>query len=230
MKTIGLIGGMSWESTLVYYRILNESVKRALGGFHSAKCLLYSVDFAELEEAQRVGDWDRVARLLSDAAKRLAACGADFVLIGTNTMHEVADAVRRAIPVPLLHIADAAADALTERGVNKVALLGTRNTMTRPFYREKLEARGIEALVPSDADIGKLNAIIFDELCLGILLEDSRRTFARVAEGLFARGAQAALLACTEIGMLLKPSDTQVPLFDTTVIHAEAASRLALQD
>ena len=230
MKTIGLIGGMSWESTLVYYRILNESVKRALGGFHSAKCLLYSVDFAALEEAQRVGDWDRVALLLSDAARRLEAGGADFVMILTNTMHEVADAVRCAVPIPLLHIADAAADVLTEHGVNKVALLGTRNTMTRPFYLEKLKARGIEALVPSEEDIGKLNAIIFDELCLGILSDDSRRLFARVTEGLAARGAQAALLACTEIGMLLKQSDTSVPLYDTTVIHAEAAVRLALDD
>lgn len=228
MKTIGLIGGMSWESTQTYYRVFNETVKAALGGYHSAKCLMYSVDFAEVEEPQRLGDWGRVAALLSDAAKRLADAGADFVLLGTNTMHEVAGEIQRAIPVPLIHIADAAADALIENGVTRVGLLGTRHTMTRPFYRERLEARGIEVLLPGEADMEKVHSVIFDELCLGILSDDSRRAYVRIAEELAARGAGGVLLGCTEIGLLLTPADTDVPLYDTAVIHAEKGARLAL--
>ncbi len=229
MKTIGLIGGMSWESTQVYYRVMNEAVKSALGGYHSAKCILVSVDFAEVETPQRLGDWRKVGELLSDAARRLADAGADFVLLGTNTMHEVADEIQRAIPVPLVHIADAAADALIERGVKTVGLLGTRHTMTRPFYRERLEARGITVLLPGAEDMDIVHSVIFDELCLGILADSSRREYARIAQALNSRGAQGILMGCTEIGLLLSQADTSVPLFDTAVIHAMKAARLALE-
>jgi len=228
MKTIGLIGGMSWESTQSYYRIVNEEVRRALGGLHSAKCLMVSVDFAEIEEYRLSAGWGKVASELADAAARLAGAGADFVLLCTNTMHEVAPEIEAAIRVPLIHIADAAADELTAGGVIKVGLLGTKHTMTRPFYRERLAARGIEVLVPGEADVDLVSSVIYDELCRGIVSDASRREYVRVASELTARGAQAVLMGCTEIGLLLRPSDTEAPLYDTAVIHAKKAARLAL--
>ena len=228
MKTIGLIGGMSWESTVTYYQVMNERINAALGGYHSAKVLLYSVDFAEVEAAQRQEDWQRVGELLADAAQRLERGGADFVLLGTNTMHRCSAQIERAIGVPLIHIADATADALLAAGFTRIALLGTRYTMEQTFYRERLEARGIRVDIPHAQEREMIHRVIFDELCFGKQEPASREAYVRVVERMAAEGAQAAVLGCTEIGMLLRPSDTAVPLVDTTVVHAQAAVKLAL--
>jgi aspartate racemase len=230
MKTVGLIGGMSWESTVTYYQIINTCVKERLGGFHSAKCVLYSVDFAEIEARMARGAWDEAAKILGDAAVSLARAGADFILICTNTLHKVFDQVASRVSVPLLHIAGAAADALNARGVHTVALLGTKYTMRQDFYRERLVQRGLSVLVPDEADMDEVDRIIFDELCLGKISEESRRTYVRIIDKLAARGAQAALLGCTEIGLLVRPEDSETPLFDTAVIHARRAAELALED
>jgi len=228
VKTIGLIGGMSWESTVTYYQILNQRVNAALGGYHSAKMLLYNVDFAEVEAAQRAGDWRQVGELLADAARRLELGGADFVLLGTNTMHNSAAQIEAAISVPFVHIADAAAEALTEMGVTRAALLGTRPTMELPFYRERLERYGIAVDIPLPEEREMLHRVIFDELCFGKFLPESKAAYLRVIERMAGAGAQAAILGCTEIGMLLSQQDTVVPLLDTTVAHAQKAARLAL--
>lgn len=229
MKTIGLLGGMSWESTVPYYQIINEAVKAALGGLHSARILLYSVDFAEIEACQATGDWDRSAAILGEAAQNLERAGADLPVICTNTMHKVAGDVQAHISVPLLHIGEVTARALLARGIHRAALLGTRYTMEQDFYKDKLAAAGIEVLIPDAGDRAELNRIIFDELCVGKILPQSREKFKAVTEALAAQGAQAAILGCTEIGLLLKPEDTRVPLFDTTVLHAAAAVELALE-
>ena len=229
MKTIGLIGGMSWESTQTYYRILNERVSAALGGYHSAKVLLYSVDFAEVEAEQRKEDWTRVGEQMADAAMRLERGGADFVLLGTNTMHRCAPAIEAAIHVPFLHIADATADALLSRGFTRVALLGTRYTMEQDFYKSRLRARGIAVDIPDEAEREMIHRVIFDELCFGKQLPQSKAAYLRVATRMAAAGAQAAVLGCTEIGMLLSQADTDVPLVDTTVVHAEKAAEVALR-
>ena len=228
MKTIGLIGGMSWESTVTYYQVMNERINAALGGYHSAKVLLYSVDFAEVEAAQRQEDWQRIGELLADAAQRLERGGADFVLLGTNTMHRCSAQIERAIGVPLIHIADATADALLVAGFTRIALLGTRYTMEQTFYRERLEARGIRVDIPHAQEREMIHRVSFDELCFGKQEPASREAYVRVVERMAAEGAQAAVLGCTEIGMLLRPSDTAVPLVDTTVVHAQAAVKLAL--
>ncbi len=228
MKTIGLIGGMSWESTQTYYRILNERVSAALGGYHSAKVLLYSVDFAEVEAEQRKEDWTRVGEQMADAAMRLTRGGADFVLLGTNTMHRCAPAIEAAIGVPFLHIADATADALLQRGFTHVALLGTRYTMEQDFYKSRLRARGITVDIPDEAEREMIHRVIFDELCFGRQLPQSKAAYLRVVERMAAAGAQAAVLGCTEIGMLISQADTAVPLVDTTVVHAEKAAEVAL--
>jgi aspartate racemase len=228
MKTIGLIGGMSWESTQTYYRIVNERANAALGGYHSAKILLYSVDFAEIEAAQRVGDWEQVGRQLADAALRLERGGADFVLLGTNTMHKSSAAIEAAVRIPFVHIADATAEALLTKGYTRIALLGTKPTMEMDFIKDRLAARGITVSIPNAAEREMLHRVIFDELCFGKCLPQSREQFVRVIERMAAEGAQAAVLGCTEIGMLVTQNDTQVPLIDTTVAHAEAAARLAL--
>lgn len=230
MKTIGLLGGMSWESTQSYYRLINEGVKARLGGLHSARLILYSVDFAEIEVLQQQGDWEAAGRLLASAAEAVQAAGADFLLIGTNTMHKVAPQIDDAIDIPLLHIADATAQALRHEGMHSVGLLGTRFTMEQAFYRERLERAGIRVLVPDQEERDEIHRIIYEELCQGDIRPDSRAVFQAVVDGLATRGAQAALLGCTEIGLLLKQSDTPVALFDTTEIHANAAVTAALGD
>lgn len=228
MKTIGLIGGMSWESTVTYYQIINEAVKNALGGLHSAKILLYSVDFQEIEACQSSGDWEKSARILSDAARKLERGGADFILICTNTMHKVAPEIARSVGIPIVHIADATADALRARNVTRAALLGTRYTMTQDFYRRKLEAAGIEVLVPGAEDVEKVDDVIFHELCLGVISKASKEALLRIIDDLAARGAQGVILGCTEIGLLIGQADTELPVFDTTQIHARRAAELAL--
>lgn len=228
MKTIGLLGGMSWESTIPYYRIINEEIRSALGGLHSAKVLLYSVDFQEIEACQAAGDWDRSAALLSDAAAGLERAGADFLVLCTNTMHRVAPQIAGRVGIPLLHIADTVTAALQAEGISRAALLGTKYTMGQAFYREKLTQAGIEVLVPEGKDAELVNRVIYDELCLGILSEESKRSYLRMIGQLTEQGAQGIVLGCTEIGLLIRQEDTGVPLFDTACIHALAAVRYAL--
>lgn len=229
MKTIGLIGGMSWESTVTYYRIINDTVKEALGGLHSAKLLLYSVDFAEIEECQASGNWDRSAEVLSAAAKKLESAGADFILICTNTMHKVVPQIQAQISVPIVHIADATAEELKRRNIRKVALLGTKYTMTQDFYKARIQDQGIQVLVPDPAEIETVNRVIYDELCLGEIRDASRQAYVRIIERLGDRGAEGVILGCTEIGLLIDQSDTTLPVFDTTQIHARAAAQMAIQ-
>lgn len=229
MKTIGLIGGMSWESTVTYYQILNETVKEQLGGLHSAKILLYSVDFAQIEEFQAKGQWDESAEVLARAAENLEKAGADFLLICTNTMHKVAPQVCSRIAIPLIHIAEATADVLKAAGISKVGLLGTKYTMTQDFYKSKLMEAGIDVVIPDDTGVELVNRVIYDELCLGLVKEESRQQFVSVIEDLRARGAQGVILGCTEIGLLISQADTTLPVFDTTKIHAESAALLALK-
>ncbi|UAW97807.1 aspartate/glutamate racemase family protein [Halopseudomonas nanhaiensis] len=228
MKTIGLIGGMSWESTQTYYQLINQMVRERLGGLHSAKLVLYSVDFAEIEALQHRGDWDATARILGQAATSLQAAGADFLVLCTNTMHKVAEQIERAAGVPLLHIADATAQALKNDGVSQVGLLGTRFTMEQAFYRERLELQGLEVLVPDEAERETVHSIIYQELCQGIIDAGSKAAYLDVVSSLSARGAQAVILGCTEIGLLIGDEDTTVKLYDTTAIHARRAVELAL--
>jgi len=228
MKTIGLIGGMSWESTVTYYEQLNELVKQRLGGLHSAKIVLYSVDFEEIEACQSAGDWDRSADILTQAAQSLEKAGAELILICTNTMHKVYPQVQAGVKVPLLHIADATADALEKAGVSTVALLGTKYTMCQDFYKSRLLDRGFTVLIPDEEDVELVNHVIFDELCLGELKPESKAEFLRVIGHLAAQGAQGVILGCTEIGLLIQQSDTSLPVFDTTLIHAARAAELAL--
>ncbi|MCE8050394.1 aspartate/glutamate racemase family protein [Halomonas daqingensis] len=230
MKTIGLLGGMSWESTVSYYRALNEGVKAALGGFHSAKLCLYSVDFAEIERLQHAGDWDATAEILSRAARSVEAAGADFLLIGTNTMHKVAPEIEASITIPLLHIADATAQRLAADGIRRVGLLGTRFTMEQDFYKGRIaEGFGIEVLVPDAAQRDLVHEVIYHELCLGQVKETSRQRYLEIIESLREQGAEAVILGCTEIALLVQQSHTTVPLYDTTAIHAEEAVKWALQ-
>ena len=228
MKTVGLIGGMSWESTITYYQLLNEGVKDALGGLHSAKILLYSVDFFEIESLMSRGEWEKAADLLGGVAQRLESAGADMILICTNTLHKVAPQVQSRIHVPLVHIAEAAADELRANGITRVGLLGTKYTMMQEFYRDKLTARGIEVMIPEGEDIDLVNRVIFDELCLGVVKPDSKAEYLRVIAELAARGAQGILLGCTELGLIVSATDVSLPLFDTTVIHAIKALELSL--
>ncbi len=230
MRTLGLIGGMSWESTVPYYRIINECVKQRLGGLHSAKLVLVSVDFAEIEQLQRAGDWHRAGQVLGDYAATLRTAGAEAVVLCTNTMHMVADAIGAGGGLPLLHIADATAQEIRRHGVRWVGLLGTRFTMEQPFYRNRLEGYGIDVLVPDDDDRQRVHDVIFQELCLGKVEPTSRAAYRAVMERLVARGAQAIVLGCTEIALLVDAGDARVPLFDTTRIHAEAAAAWALDD
>lgn len=230
MKTIGLLGGMSWESTLEYYRAVNQGVKKALGGLHSAKIVLYSVDFGPVEKMMQAGDWAGTAALLSDAARHIEKAGADFLVICTNTMHMVAPQIESAIQMPLLHIADATAEVLVEDNVKTVGLLGTAFTMEQPFYRQRLmDGYGLEVLVPDAEDRQTVHQIIFQELCLGTIVPGSRAAYLRIIHDLAARGAQAVILGCTEIGMLVRQTDTRVPLLDTTAIHAQKAVSKALE-
>lgn len=228
MKTIGLLGGMSWESTQTYYRLINEGVKNRLGGLHSAKMVLFSVDFAEIEALQQKGDWPATADILAGAALSVQKAGADFLVIGTNTMHKVAPEIEQAIGIPLLHIADATAQVLKKEGVTRVGLLGTRFTMEQAFYRERLEAAGIDVLNPDESQRDEVHRVIYEELCQGEIKSDSRHTYLDIVSSLSERGAQAVILGCTEIGLLISQADTEVPLYDTTEIHAARAVELAL--
>ena len=231
MKTIGLIGGMSWESTVTYYQIINEYIKKKIGGLHSAKILMYSVDFAEIEHCQSSGQWDKSAENLTDAAKRLEIGGADFIVICTNTMHKVAPQIEKNINIPILHIADTTAAELTTSNIKKTALLGTKYTMTQEFYKDRIAAKGIDAVVPNDAEIEIVNSVIYDELCLGIVSEKSRAEFKKIISRLKnEENAEAVILGCTEIGLLIKQSDSPLPVFDTTYIHAQAAAKKTLFD
>lgn len=228
MKTLGLIGGMSWESTLPYYRLINEGVKARLGGLHSARLLLYSVDFAEVEKLQRAGDWAAAGQLLAQAAQALHAAGAQGLVLCTNTMHKVADAIEAATPLPLLHIVDVLAQTLAAQGLQRVGLLGTRFTMEQDFYKDRLTRNGVQVVVPAADQRDEVHRIIYEELCLGQLHATSRETYRQVMANLVAQGAQAIVLGCTEIGLLVDASDSAVPLLDTTAVHAQAAVDWAL--
>lgn len=230
MKTIGLLGGMSWESTIPYYRIINETVKQQLGGLHSAKVVLYSVNFADIEQMQRAGDWQAAGQLLAEAAKSLEAAGADFIVLCTNTMHKVAGAIEDATTLPLLHIADATATAVKAAGYKSVGLLGTKFTMEQPFYKDRLtEQHGLNVLVPNAAAREQVHQIIYNELCLGKVLPESRAQYRQIIGQLIDQGAEAIILGCTEISLLVSQQDAAVPLFDTTRIHARSAAELALR-
>lgn len=229
MKTIGLIGGMSWESTVTYYQVINETIKKQLGGLHSAKCILYSVDFDEIEKYQASGEWDKSADILSEAAQALERAGADYIVICTNTMHKVAPEIGRRIHIPILHIADMTAAELQKQGIKKVGLLGTKYTMRQDFYKNILIEQGIEVVIPNDADVDVVNRIIYDELCLGKISEQSKDIYLDIIMKLAQDGAQGIILGCTEIGLLVRQPDTDIPLFDTTLIHAEQAALKSLE-
>ncbi|MGH4029888.1 aspartate/glutamate racemase family protein [Actinomycetota bacterium Odt1-20B] len=228
MKTIGLIGGMSWESSAEYYRLLNELVRERLGGLHSARIVLHSVDFAEIERLQVAGEWDEAGRVLGAAAKGLEAAGADFLLICTNTMHKVADQVSAAVSVPLLHLGDATAEAVRAADVRQVGLLGTAFTMEQDFYRDRLAAHGLEVVLPDAAGRATVHRVIYEELCLGVVREESRAAYQEVIADLVRRGAQGVILGCTEIELLIQAEHSPVPVFPTTRLHVEAAVEAAL--
>lgn len=229
MKTIGLLGGMSWESTVSYYRIINETVKEKLGGLHSAKLVLHSQDFEEIASLQRAGDWDEAGRRLARAAQSLRSAGAGFLVICTNTMHVVADPIEAAAGIPLFHIVDPTAEEIRRSGLKKVGLLGTRFTMEQDFYKHRLRNRhDLDALVPDEADRDTVHKVIFDELCRGIVRDESRQAYRAIIRRLVDRGAQGIILGCTEIAMLISPGDAPVPVFDTTALHARKAAEHAL--
>ncbi|PNH96319.1 aspartate/glutamate racemase family protein [Vibrio diazotrophicus] len=231
MKTIGMLGGMSWESTVSYYKAINEGVKQALGGLHSAKIALYSVNFDEIEQLQRVGDWDKAGVILGDAAKSIQAGGADFLLICTNTMHKVLPQIEKKIDIPVLHIADATANKLIEDGISKVGLLGTAFTMEQDFYKRRISEKfGIEVIVPEHEEREVVHRVIYDELCQGQILSESREHYITIIDNLRRAGAEAVILGCTEIALLVEQQHTQVKLYDTTKIHAEEAVKLALSN
>ncbi len=229
MKTIGMLGGMSWESTASYYQAVNQGVKAELGGLHSAKICLYSVNFSEIEQFQHAGQWTETTRILTDAAQKVEAGGADFLLICTNTMHKVADEIQSGISIPILHIADATAEALLADGCDKVGLLGTGFTMREDFYKQRLQDKyNIQVLTPEASEQELVHSIIYQELCQGIISDDSRQIYLNVIEGLKQKGVQAVILGCTEIALLVQQAHTQVPLYDTTTLHAAKAVELAL--
>jgi aspartate racemase len=229
VKTIGLIGGMSWESTIPYYRIINETIKESLGGLHSAQLVLHSVDFHDIEKMQRAGEWEAAGARLATAARSVQAAGADFLVLCTNTMHKVAPSIETAVTIPLLHIADPTAAEIKQAGYTTVGLIATRFTMEQAFYRERLSHRhGLRVLVPGDQDREIIHRVIYDELCLGLVKSESRDAYLHIMKALAAQGAEAIILGCTEISMLVNQGDSSIPLFDTTAIHARAAARAAL--
>ena len=231
MKTIGMIGGMSWESSIEYYRIVNEAVKEKLGGTHSAKSVMVSVDFAEIEALQNAGDWEKATQVMIECAKQVEAGGADFLVICTNTMHKMADEVQKSIRIPILHIADATADAIKARGLRKIGLLGTRFTMEGNFYRGRLtEKHGLDVVIPDEEDRAIVHRVIYQELVLGTVNPASKTEYQRIIERLIDAGAEGIVLGCTEVGLLIKDGDCRVPLFDTTLIHAMKAAELALAE
>ena len=224
LKTIGLIGGMSWESTVTYYKIINETIKEKLGGLHSAKCILYSVDFQEIEECQANGNWEKSGEILGEAANNLEKAGADFIVICTNTMHKVVNQIKEKISIPILHIAEMTAEKILEKGLKNIALLGTKYTMEQDFYKSKLIEKGINVIIPDKNDVEIINKVIYDELCLGIINSNSKKKFLEIVDKLRNKEAEGIILGCTEIGLLIKNEDTDVPLFDTAIIHAEQAA------
>ena len=228
MLTIGLLGGMSWESSIEYYRLVNELVRDRSGGLHSAQCVLYSIDFAPIEAMQADGRWDEAARVLASAAQAVEAAGADLLVLCTNTMHKVADDVQTAIGIPLLHIADITATAVTEAGLRHVGLLATAYTMEQRFYRERLERHGLEITIPDAEDRATVHRIIYDELCQGIIRDESRQQYRGIIARLVSQGVEGVILGCTEIELLISPADVTVPVFPTTRLHAEAAVAQAL--
>jgi aspartate racemase len=230
MKTIGLIGGMSWESSVEYYRIINEEVKNRLGGLHSAKCILFSVDFEEIERFQSAGEWGKAGRLLGDVAHSLEKAGVDFIVICTNTMHKVVQYIDEKITIPILHIADTTASQIIKRNISTVGLLGTKYTMEQEFYKSRVESNGIKVLVPNESEREKVNNIIYEELCLGSIKQSSKEYYKEVIKNLVANGAEGIILGCTEIGLLVDQEDSNVPLFDTAVIHAIEAVNKALEE
>jgi aspartate racemase len=230
MKTIGLIGGMSWESSAEYYRIINQTVQERLGGLHSAQCILFSFDFQEIEQLQHQGDWEKLTDLMIRAAQMLQEAGAELLIICTNTMHKMAEDVQSSVGIPLVHIADAAAKAIMDKGLDKVALLGTRFTMEEDFYKKTLrEKYKLSVMIPSESDREIIDHVIYTELCRGIMHQSSRKEFKTIIEKLASNGAQGVILGCTEIPLLISQQDTEIPLFDTTKIHAQAAVEMALQ-
>ncbi|GAB6258115.1 aspartate/glutamate racemase family protein [Peribacillus frigoritolerans] len=229
MKTIGLIGGMSWESSLAYYRLINEDVKVKLGGLHSAKCILYSVDFEEIERYQADGDWESSGKLLGDVALSLEKAGAEMIVICTNTMHKVVGYIEEKVSLPILHIADSTAKQIQKSKISTVGLLGTKYTMEQDFYKTRIKSNGIKVLIPNDEDRKVINKVIYEELCLGEIQQSSREYYKKVIKGLVDDGAEGIILGCTEIGLLVKPEDSEVPLFDTAVIHAIEAVNMALE-
>ena len=221
MKTIGMIGGMSWESSIEYYRIINEAVRTELGGLHSAKSMMVSVEFAEIEAMQHQGRWDEAAKILIDAARKLESGGADFAIICTNTMHKLYDTIQQSVQIPLLHIADATAESIKAQGIQKIALLGTRFTMEENFYKGRLvDNYGLEIIIPSSEDMQIVHRIIYEELCAGIIKSNSKQRYRDIIRRLVKEGAEGIILGCTEIGLLVNQEDSPVPLFDTTEIHA----------
>lgn len=230
LKIIGLIGGMSWESTVTYYKIINETVKEKLGGLHSAKCILYSVDFQEIEECQANGNWEKSGEILGEAAYNLEKAGADFIVICTNTMHKVVNQIKEKISIPILHIAEMTAEKILEKGLKNIALLGTKYTMEQDFYKSKLIEKGINVIIPDKNDIEIINEVIYDELCLGTINFNSKKKFLEIVDKLRSKGAEGIILGCTEIGLLIKNEDTDVPLFDTAIIHAEQAAIYSIKD
>ncbi|OCA90426.1 aspartate racemase [Bacillus sp. FJAT-27225] len=230
MKTIGLIGGMSWESSVEYYRIINEEVKNRLGGLHSAKCLLYSVDFAEIERYQAEGNWYSAGEKLGEAASSLEKAGAEFIVICTNTMHKVIDYIEAKITIPVLHIADATANQIKKQTITTVGLLGTKYTMEQNFYKSRIESEGIKVLIPNDYERELINKVIYEELCLGNIKQSSKDCYKEVIQNLVSNGAEGIILGCTEIGLLVKQEDVEVPLFDTTKIHAIESVNKALEN
>ncbi len=230
MKTIGLIGGMSWQSTLEYYRIINETVKEKLGGNHSAKCILYSVDFAEVVELAREGKWTEFTDLMIKAAQKLERADAEFIVICTNTIHKLAEDVQKNVNIPILHIVDAVADKIKEKGFSKVGLLGTKFTMEEEFYKKRLEQKyDIEVIIPDKEDRETIHNVIYNELCLGLIKPSSKDIFLEIIKNLNVKGAEGVILGCTEIPLLVKEEDVDIPLFDTTGIHAKAAVEFALR-
>ena len=231
MKTLGLLGGMSWESTVPYYRIINETVRERLGGLHSARLVLYSVDFSDIERLQQAGDWAEAGQVLASAARALEAAGADGLVLCTNTMHRVAPAIEAAVTIPLLHVADPTAQAIRRAGLTTVGLLGTRFTMEQDFYRRRLiDRHGLTAIVPDLADRETVHRVIYEELCQGNIRAESRAHYRRIIQQLVEAGAEGIILGCTEIALLVGPDDAPVPLFDTTALHARAAAAWALGD
>lgn len=230
MKTIGLLGGMSWESTLTYYKVINETIKERLGGLHSAKCILYSVDFEEIRQCQSSGDWQKSAEILKDAALALERAGADFVVICTNTMHKIIPDIQDQIGIPFIHIAEVTAEAIKQQRLNCVALLGTKYTMEQEFYKQVLIKHGIEVVIPEEKERQLIDDVIFGELCLGQIKPESKRAYLEIMERLQHAGAQGMILGCTEIGLLVTQEDIAVPVFDTALIHAQAVALAALAD